>query len=185
MRSTLLMLCLLTTGNIWADMLEIKCPACREPHAHPEDYGNFAYNQVFGANPWLSLEQAGKLLITNLDDRYAVVDMDHVLQGTPFSIRIPFLAVDMVVPTDEVSIKVFTDTGSQAAYTVHISGLDLIVGPPPPPSQETYENTTTSGGRSDGSELDNGSPSDTYDTGGGSGSNSICDAYVRSDCIGS
>ena len=185
MRSSLLILCFLATGNVWADLLEIKCPACRDPHTHPEDYGNFAYNQVFGANPWLTLEEAGKLLITNLDDRYAVVDMDHVLQDTPFSIRIPLLAVDMVVPTDEISIKVFSDTGGLAEYTVHISGLDLIVGPAPPPVQAPYENTTTPGGRRDGSDLNSGGPSPDYDTGGGSGSNSICDADVRNDCIGS
>lgn len=130
MRSTLLIICMLTSLNVWADMVEVLCSACRDPDEFPRDYGNTAYNQVFGQSGWMSLDQADKILITNLNNRWAVVDVNFVLVPLKTSVRFPFLSIEVMVPTEEIALTVFTDTGHVERYRTMISGRDLIVGLP-------------------------------------------------------
>jgi hypothetical protein len=134
MRSLLLVLLFGIGINAHADLLEIKCLECRDPQTHPKDYGNFAYNQVFGPKGWVTGDDRSQMKITNLDDRWAVVDLDHKLIYTPFTFSIGFITMDFVTISPEILIKVYTDTGDMEIYSTRVSGSDLIVGPPPPPN---------------------------------------------------
>jgi hypothetical protein len=134
MRSLLLVLLFGIGINAHADLLEIKCLECRDPQIHPKDYGNFAFNQVFGAKGWVTGDDRSQMKITNLDDRWAVVDLNHKLTYTPFTFSIGFITMDFVTISPEILIKVYTDTGDMEIYSTRVSGSDLIVGPPPPPN---------------------------------------------------
>jgi hypothetical protein len=63
------------------DLLNIVCEDCRDPHQYPDDFVNFAFNQLYGPDAWLSYEQADDFFITNLDNQTAYVDVDFVFLG--------------------------------------------------------------------------------------------------------
>ena len=187
MRNALLLVCALISVNVWGDMVEVLCPACRSPDQHPKDFGNHAYNQVLGQDGWMTLGQADKMLITNLNNRWAVVDVDIVLIPLQTSIRFPFLSFDIMVPTQEIAITVYTDTGEVERYRMMISGRDLIVGPPPAPATPVPGSTGTSSGGRSGSSTGSSSipvssrvPNRFHSSGGGV--ITICRADARGDC---
>ena len=158
MRSVLLLLLIATTASAAAEPLEVKCLECRDPHIHPRDYGNFAYNQVFGPQAWVTGNDRSRLKITNLDDRWAVVELDHKLAYTPLTFSVGFITLDFVTLTPEIEISVYADTGLFEQYPTIPSGSEMIVGPPPervmaPPSYDEYTDapildSTGSGGGS-------------------------------------
>ena len=41
-----------------SNAMDIYCGACRDPVEHPRDYINFAFNQTYGPDAWLSFDQA-------------------------------------------------------------------------------------------------------------------------------
>ena len=133
MRSLLLLLLLGIGVNAQADLLEVKCLQCRDPHLHPTDYGNFAFNQVFGPDSWVTGDERSRMKISNLDDRWAVVELDHKLVYTPFTFSVGFITMDFVMISPEILVKVYADTGRYESYVTTVSGSDLIVGPPPDP----------------------------------------------------
>jgi len=61
--------------------IEIICTDCRDPENYPDDFVNFAFNQIYGPNAWLSLDQADDMFITNLDLQRVYVDADFVFYG--------------------------------------------------------------------------------------------------------
>lgn len=133
MRS-LLMLVLLSVGlSAQADLLEVKCLQCRDPQLHPKDYGNFAFNQVFGPEGWVTGSDRSRMKITNLDDRWAVVELDHKLNYTPFTFSVGFITMDFVTISPEILVRVYADTGALESYSTIVSGSDLIIGPLPAP----------------------------------------------------
>ncbi len=134
MRSLLMLVALIIGATAQADLLEVKCLKCRDPQLHPKDYGNFAFNQVFGAEGWVTGSDRSRLKITNLDDRWAVVDLDHKLVYTPFTFSVGFITMDFVTLSPEILIRVYADTGDFESYSTTVSGSDLIVGSPPEPN---------------------------------------------------
>jgi len=83
----LLFVCLLLSP-IAADLslaqtgaIEIMCEDCRDPERYPDDYVNFAFNQIYGPDAWLSWDQADDFFVTNLDDQRVYVDVDFVFFG--------------------------------------------------------------------------------------------------------
>lgn len=64
-----------------ANAINIMCDACRDPEEYPEDYANFAFNQIYGPDAWLSFEQADDFFVTNLDNQTVYVDVDFVFDG--------------------------------------------------------------------------------------------------------
>lgn len=57
-------------------LLNIYCEDCRDLTAYPEDARNFSYNQVFGPQSWLSLEQADRFRITDSYGTTVTIDMN-------------------------------------------------------------------------------------------------------------
>ena len=69
-------LCMAQTGAI-----DIICVDCRDPEQYPDDYVNFAFNQIYGPNAWLSWDQADDMFVTNLDHQRVYIDADFVFFG--------------------------------------------------------------------------------------------------------
>ena len=119
---------LLAAVDAFAGPMEIKCLQCRDPQLYPKDYGNFAFNQVFGENSWVSLSQGNLLKISNRADRWAMVDLNHTLIYTPININLGIISTEFVMFSPEISIAVYSDTGNKHTYAAIPSGSNLIVG---------------------------------------------------------
>lgn len=61
--------------------INIICVECRDPHEYPEDYANFAFNQIYGPDAWLTFEQADDFFITSLENQRVYIDVDFVFDG--------------------------------------------------------------------------------------------------------
>ena len=59
----------------------VMCAECRDPLKYPEDWANFAFNQVYGPGSWVSLDQADDFHIVNLQGDRVYVDIDFVMGG--------------------------------------------------------------------------------------------------------
>ncbi len=57
------------------------CEQCRDPYEHPDDYVNFAYNQIYGDDGWMDFDQADDFYISNPDGFVVYVDVDFVMHG--------------------------------------------------------------------------------------------------------
>lgn len=115
------MLPLAVSNAVAADPLRIMCSECRDPSSHPEDYRNFAWNQTFGPNGWLSPSQADKFQIVNLSGIVVDIDMDFVLKTVSFF-------YSFSIPDDQVSITVQLPNGDQFVYQIMAGTGELPVG---------------------------------------------------------
>ena len=71
--------------------VNIVCEDCRSPDQYPDDFVNFAFNQIYGHDAWLPFEQADDFYITNLENQTVYVDVDFLLLGLGFQgLRLPF-----------------------------------------------------------------------------------------------
>lgn len=61
--------------------IRVVCVDCRDPLDHPEDWANFAVNQVYGRDAWMDFDQADDFWIFNLDGDRVYVDIDFVMKG--------------------------------------------------------------------------------------------------------
>lgn len=61
--------------------IDILCAECRDPLEYPDDWVNFAFNQVYGESGWLDFEQADDFFLVNLDGIRVYVDVDFVMDG--------------------------------------------------------------------------------------------------------
>jgi hypothetical protein len=90
----LLLLIATSTANICSaqtNATTIVCADCRDAQDYPADFVNFAFNQIYGPDAWLSSEQADDFFVTNLDNQTVYVDADFVFLGLGFKgLRIPF-----------------------------------------------------------------------------------------------
>ena len=74
-----------------ANAINIYCETCRDPNEFPNDYANFAFNQIYGPDAWLSFEQADDFFITNAAGQKVYVDVDFVMMGFNFrGFHVPF-----------------------------------------------------------------------------------------------
>ena len=86
MRSLLLICVLLSSLAVdvcvaQANSINILCSECRDPHDYPDDFANFAFNQIYGPEAWLSFDQADDFFVTNLNNQRVYVDVDYVFLG--------------------------------------------------------------------------------------------------------
>ena len=77
--------------------LNIVCADCRDANQYPDDFVNFAFNQAYGPDAWLTFEQADDFYITNLDNQTAYVDIDFVFLGFGFQgLQLPYWPVNLL-----------------------------------------------------------------------------------------
>ena len=80
--------------------LTILCAECRDPQKYPEDWANFAFNQVYGPNGWLDFDKADDFYIVNLKGDRVYADIDFVMAGVRiFGLVLPLWPKNMVLVT--------------------------------------------------------------------------------------
>ncbi|MDJ0812432.1 MAG: hypothetical protein QNJ23_01790 [Woeseiaceae bacterium] len=108
--------------------IRIVCEACRDPIAFPDDWANFAFNQVYGDEAWLDFDQADDFWIRNLDGDQVYVDVDFVMRG--FNI----LGNEWPLwPTNMVQITLGLPNGHmlEVLRSVFVTGLPVPSSPGP------------------------------------------------------
>ncbi len=98
------------------------CQACRDPFTHFVDFGNFAFNALWGKNPWIGTgpgkaRNTVPLSVSNL--KHEILDVFVI----PSFALVPF-------PTDTYTIKIELPNGMVIEYEILASrlGEDLPVG---------------------------------------------------------
>ena len=95
-----------------ANAINIYCGACRDAHEFPDDFANFAFNQIYGPEGWLPPRLADDFFVTNAAGQTVYVDADYVLAGFDFEgFRIPFwprnlLQLTMALPNGKVLVVI-------------------------------------------------------------------------------
>jgi hypothetical protein len=138
-----------------AGPLNIVCAECRDPHQYPDDFVNFAFNQAYGRDAWLTYDQADDFYITNLDKQTVYVDVDFVFLGVGFEgFRFPFW------PTYILQFTLALPDGT--LYTVFRS---IYLTPLPVPSSDDGVPSDAGGGDDgdDGEEEESHDDDDGYD----------------------
>ena len=132
--------------------LNIVCAECRDPHEYPDDFVNFAFNQAYGKDAWLTYDQADDFYITNLDNQRVYVDVDFVFLGIGLEgFRFPLW------PTYILQFTLALPDG-----TLYTAFRSIYLTPLPVPSSEdsSQDDTTSS---SDAGGGDDGEEDDYYD----------------------
>ena len=128
--------------------LNIVCADCRDANQYPDDFANFAFNQAYGPDAWLTFEQADDFYITNLDNQTVYVDIDFVFLGFGFEgLELPFW------PTNLLQVTLALPNGN--IYTVLRS---IFLTPLPVPASDDGD-VSGGGGGSEGEDEDD----DNYD----------------------
>lgn len=131
--------------------LNIVCEDCRDPNEYPDDFVNFAFNQIYGRDAWLSFEQADDFYITNLENQTVYADIDFVLLGLGFQgLRLPFWPTYLV----QITLALPDGTMYTALRSVFLTSL-------PVPSSDDNVQTDLGGGGGGGDEDD--ADEDEYD----------------------
>jgi uncharacterized membrane protein YgcG len=105
----------------------VTCEACRNPWSHPRDFRNFAYNQVFSAQGWMTYEQGDFFRVVNRDGQSMLVDMNMDLSVFNFYLGIP---IRLPYPISiQVQIILIYDNGDQIMTMInpraHPNGLPV------------------------------------------------------------
>jgi hypothetical protein len=97
--NALLFVMLLASGQAQAQANAgvIYCENCRDPLKYPDDYVNFAFNQVYGEQGWMDFDQADDFFIENADGVRVYVDVDFVMHSSEiFGINLPIWPENML-----------------------------------------------------------------------------------------
>lgn len=90
--------------------LRIYCQACRDIVDHPEDVRNFGVNQLYGADSWLTFDQAdrfevvdpfGNIVTVDINISYIVIDINVLRDKFPYALTF-ILQVRVVYPNGDI-----------------------------------------------------------------------------------
>lgn len=131
----------------------ILCADCRDPHQYPADFVNFAFNQLYGPDAWMTFELADDFYVTNLDNQTVHIDADFVFLGLGFKgLRIPFW------PTYILRFTLALPNGQ--LYTAHRSVFQTSL--PVPSSLDAEQSDAESNDSSSYDDGDEGDGEDDY-----------------------
>jgi len=132
--------------------LTIVCAECRNPQEYPDDFVNFAFNQAYGKDAWLTYDQADDFYVTNLDNQTVYVDVDFVFLGVGFEgFRFPLWPTYIL----QFTLALPNGTLNTAFRSIYLTPL------PVPSSNDSLQDDTTSS--SDAGGGDDGEGDDYYD----------------------
>lgn len=113
------------------------CKRCRDAYEHPNDYVNFAYDQVYGDDGWMDFDEADDFYIANPDGFVVYVDVDYVMHGLKFfGMTLPMW------PTNTIQISLALPNGR--IYTTQRSVFHRTL--PVPTSQDPAPGGANEGG---------------------------------------
>jgi uncharacterized membrane protein YgcG len=103
------------------------CEACRNAENFPRDYRNFAYNQLFAPDGWMTYEQGDFFQIVNPRGQSVFVDVNMDLDVFTLDVGIPIpLPYPIAV---QVQIILIYENGDQRTYMLdpraHPNGLPV------------------------------------------------------------
>lgn len=125
--------------------IHIVCEDCRDPLAHPNDWANFAFNQIYGEDAWLDFDQADDFWIHNLDGDKVYVDVDYVMEGVNvFGNDLPLW------PTNLLQITLVLPNGDMLEVLRSVFVTNLPVPSPSGPKPDTDGTGSTDGGGESG-----------------------------------
>jgi len=142
-------LCIAQDGAI-----DIICVDCRDPEQYPDDFVNFAFNQIYGPDAWLSWDQADDMFITNLDLQRVYVDADFVFFG--IGIR------GFELPLWPANLLQFTVALPSGRLFTALRSIFLVSLPVPATDDEVADNDGDSGATGSGDEEED-EEDDYYD----------------------
>lgn len=128
------------------NQVTVDCEDCRDPYQYPEDYVNFAFNQIYGPDAWMNLDQADDFHIMNSFGQSIYVDVDFVFQYFGFEgFRFPFW------PRNLLEISISLPDGTIITQRRSVFQVNLPVGDQ---SNDDGGATTTGDGGGGGDEGD-------------------------------
>ncbi len=133
MRKLCLLLCLAAAAfadgaHAQSGAIRVLCEDCRDPVEHPDDWTNFAINQVYGPDAWMDFDQADDFWIFNLDGDRVYVDIDFVMDG------ISVLGNELPIwPTNMLQITLALPNGDilQMLRSIFVTPLPVPSSPDP------------------------------------------------------
>ena len=126
--------------------IKLLCEECRDPIRYPDDWANFAFNQVYGDEAWMNFDQADDFFVHNLRGDRVYVDIDYMMEG--FNLigqKLP------VWPKNKLFIELALPNGKIVTYV-----RSIFMHPLPVPAS----NDTNDDARADDS--DSGETDDDY-----------------------
>jgi len=105
----------------------VRCNECRNPHDFPRDYRNFAYNQLFAPDAWMSYSQGDFFQVVNPQGQYVFVDMNMDLDVFTLDLGIP---IPLPFPVSvQIQVILIFENGDQKTYMMdpraHADGLPV------------------------------------------------------------
>jgi hypothetical protein len=129
--------------------IHIVCENCRDPLAYPNDWANFAFNQIYGDDAWLDFDQADDFWIHNLDGDRVYVDVDFVMEGIKlFGNELPLW------PTNMLQITIVLPDGQMLEVLRSVFMTPLPVPAPSGPDTEPGNTGSTGDGDSGNDGVD-------------------------------
>ena len=131
------------------------CEYCRDPHEHPNDYVNFAFNQIYGDNGWMDPDLADDFYIYNPDGFVVYVDVDFVMTSGEFlGLKLPLW------PTYILQFTLALPNGSLYVTRRSVFHSEDL---PVPVSGQSGQNDSTDTGGDDGDDEDESDLDDEWD----------------------
>ena len=139
--------------------ISVVCEDCRDPHEYPNDWANFAFNQIYGDDAWMDFDQADDFWIVNLDGDRVYVDVDYVMTGiSVFGAEIPLW------PTNLLQITLALPDGQILEVLRSIFMTPLPVPSPSGPDPDPDGSGSSGGGGESGNDgVDEPEPGDNED----------------------
>ena len=125
--------------------IHIICEDCRDPLAYPNDWANFAFNQIYGDEAWMAFDQYDDFWIHNLDGGRVYVDVDFVMEGVNV-----FGNVLPLWPANMLQITLFLPNGQMLEVLRSVFMTPLPVPAPSGPESGPDHSGSTGGGGESG-----------------------------------
>jgi len=152
--------------------LSVPCEDCRNPNDFPRDYRNFAYNQLFAPDGWMTYDQGDFFQIVNPQGQSVFVDVNMDLDVFTLDFGIP---IPLPYPISiHVQIILIYENGDQLSYMLDPRAYPngLRVGGGGPGGGSGAGGGPGGGGAGGGGS--GGSGAGSGGSGSGGGSNRIC-----------
>lgn len=136
-------------ANAQEGAIHLVCEDCRDPLEHPDDWANFAFNQIYGEDAWMDFDQADDFWVHNLDGDRVYIDVDYVMEGVNvFGNELPLL------PTNLLQITLVLPNGQILELLRSVFMTPLPVPSPSGPESDPDGSTETSGAESGDDGID-------------------------------
>jgi hypothetical protein len=163
--------------------LQLYCEACRDVVDYPADARNFGLNQLYGAESWLTFDEAdrfdlvdpfGNRVTIDINIRYVVLDLSFVGNDVPFALSF-ILQIRLVYPNGDI-----------LAYRFDLADLDANGSLPVPASVTgtsagAVQDTDSSGSSEDDEDYPAEDDAEPVDYEFDDGSCDACEAYFDAD----